>query len=352
MQVLYGLPIAVSHIPRLAAVTRLLGEGAVGLFIDHPEQVKHLSRLDDSTWPGSIPVYIKIAAPISRAGLHPESVSIAALVQAIASTPKIRLVGAYTHLGESYASNSPAEALEFLIREIRDAKTGADSIVQALPDSSTGRLTISLGATPTATAVQNALSEGEWNQKFRTYIEQVKETYDVEVHAGVYPVLDMQQLATRARPATDDGKPLLSAKNIALRIMCEVASTYHEREKPEALVGAGSIVLGREPCKSYPGWGVVTPWRGGSLPADASTVYDPEGTRTGWIVGKISQEHGNLVWEGPMEGMRELEVGEKVMVWPNHACMSGPSFGYYLVVDGESEDPDKIQDVWTRWRGW
>ncbi|THW27897.1 hypothetical protein D6D23_02404 [Aureobasidium pullulans] len=349
--ILYGLPVAVSHIPRLAAIAKVLGERAVGLFVDHPEQIKHLAKLDESLWPGTIPLFIKIAAPISQAGLLPRSESISPLVQAIVSAPKVRLVGAYAHMGESYGSNSPEEALEFLMHELKDAKAGADQIAKALPNGSSGKLTISLGATPTATAVQNALVENEWNDKFRTYVQEVKKNYDVEIHAGVYPVLDMQQLATRARPTTADGKPLLSTENIALRIMVEVASTYDEREKPEALVAAGSIVLAREPCKSYPGWGVVTPWTGGSAPADASTVFDPAGSKTGWIVGRISQEHGNLTWEGSTDDMRKLDIGEKVMIWPNHACMAGPNFGYYVVVDGESSEPDKVQDVWTRWRG-
>ncbi|KAG9677079.1 hypothetical protein KCV03_g10313, partial [Aureobasidium melanogenum] len=352
INVLYGLPVAFSHIPRLAAIARVLGEGAVGLFVDHPRQVEQLASLGDSSWPGCVPLYIKIAAPIPRAGLHPESASIEPLVQAIARTPKVHLVGAYAHMGESYGSSSPQEALEFLMNEVRDAKVGADQIIQALPEESAGRLTISLGATPTATAVQNALVETEWNQKFRTFIEEVKETYDVEIHAGVYPVLDMQQLATRARPTSVDGKPLLSTENLGLRILVEVASTYNERDKPEALIAAGSIVLAREPCKSYPGWGVVTPWTDGSAPAEIFSVYDPEGSKTGWIVGRISQEHGNLTWEGSTDGMRKLEIGEKVMIWPNHACMAGPSFGYYVVVDGDSSEPDKIVDVWSRWRGW
>jgi D-serine deaminase-like pyridoxal phosphate-dependent protein len=308
--------------------------------------------VNESSWPGRIPLFIKIAAPISRAGLLPTSTSIKPLVEAIANTPKVRLVGAYAHMGESYGSNSPQEALEFLMNEVKDAKAGADQIMQSLSEGPTGKLTISLGATPTATAVQNALVETEWNQKFRSYIGQVKDTYDVEIHAGVYPVLDMQQLATRARPTSADGKPLLSTENIGLRILVEVASTYDEREKPEALIAAGSIVLGREPCKSYPGWGVVTSWTSGAAQADASSVYNPEGSKTGWIVGRISQEHGNLTWEGSTDGMRKVAIGDKVMIWPNHACMAGPNFGYYVVVDGDSSEPDKIVDVWPRWRGW
>lgn len=347
---LYGLPIALSHIPRLAAVTRLVGEGSVGLFVDHPTQVQHLSQLDDSVWPGLIPVFVKIDAGYHRAGLAPESDGLDTLANLVADQTKVQITGTYAHMGSSYSSSSPAEALNFLLDEIKGVQAGANRLAQALPRGS-GRLTLSVGATPTTTAAQNILDRTEWTEEYRSYIEEVQQSYDIELHAGVYPVLDMQQLAARARPAKADNQPLLSTENLALRIMVEIASLYTEREKPEALVGAGAIVLGREPCKSYPGWGVVTPWREQGGVSDAP-VYDPESSQTGWIMGRISQEHGSLTWEGPQHDMREFTIGEKVMLWPNHACMAGPSFGWYLVVDTDSSEPNVVKDVWVRWRGW
>lgn len=328
----------------------MVGEGSVGLFIDHPAQVQHLSQLDDGVWPGEIPVFVKIDAGYHRAGLAPESDGLDALASLVASQTKVRIVGAYAHMGNSYGSGSPTEALTYLLEEIKGAQAGADRLAQALPSGS-GKLTLSVGATPTATSAQNMLlGQSEWKEDVRAYIEQVQQRYDVELHAGVYPVLDMQQLATRARPSEAGDQPLLSTENLSLRIMVEVASVYTEREKPEALVGAGAIVLGREPCKSYPGWGVVTPW--GEQGVTSAPVYDPGRSQTGWIMGRISQEHGSLTWEGPQDDMRRLEVGEKVMLWPNHACMAGPNFGWYLVVDSDSEEPDVVRDVWVRWRGW
>ena len=32
-----------------------------------------------------------------------------------------------------------------------------------------------------------------------------------------------------------------------------------------------------------------------------------------------------------------MRVGEKVMIWPNHACIAGLGFGWYFVVDGERD---------------
>ncbi len=36
---------------------------------------------------------------------------------------------------------------------------------------------------------------------------------------------------------------------------------------------------------------------------------------------------------------------------PNHACVAGAGFGWYLVVDSD-QGGDEIVDVWVRWRGW
>jgi D-serine deaminase-like pyridoxal phosphate-dependent protein len=76
----------------------------------------------------------------------------------------------------------------------------------------------------------------------------------------------------------------------------------------------------------------------------------PEGYR-GWIIGRITQEHGILTQE---KGEGEaLEVGQKVKIWPNHACIAGAGYGWYLVVDSEREgNEDEIVDVWVRCRGW
>jgi len=347
----YGLPIGLSHIARLGTVARLLGPKSVGLLIDHPQQVDYLSKIEESVWPGQIPVFAKIDVGYARAGVTPESRTVQVIGRRIAAQSKVVVMGAYAHSGGSYKGNTPQEALEFLRMEIEGVVAGADNLRKTLLELEE-RLTISFGATPTVTALQNHLSEGiPGFEGYRALLKKVKQTYDVEMHAGVYPVLDMQQLATRARPAQLHEEPWLSFDNLGLRILVEVHSVYEERERPEALIGAGSIVLGREPCKSYPGWGVVTPWQDDVTSSNVA-IYDPEGPRTGWIVGHISQEHGVLTWEGPQDGFRKLELGQKLTVWPNHACMAGSNLGFYLIVDSDTDGPDMIQDVWVRWRGW
>ena len=103
--------------------------------------------------------------------------------------------------------------------------------------------------------MQNLMEDTDEARQYRRQIEEIKKSFDLEVHAGVYPVMDLQQIATRARPQHSRSSPdqsLLSHADLGFRILVEVASLYPNRtDKPEALVAAGSIALGREPCKSY-----------------------------------------------------------------------------------------------------
>lgn len=450
ISILYGLPFTPSSLPRLAQIARLFDSSSsssrkttknpssvIGLFVDSAEHIQYLISFlennnnhtnENSTenkkeifWPLPIPLYIPIDVGDHREGISisPHStqlVRIAALIHKYTTKQpsnhtnnnKIKLAGFYTHRGGSYSASNPQEALGFMKEELVGLYEGAKVFLGEMErigrqeeqgggeegredgrEKEEKKMVLSLGATPTATAIQNLVWEEENEnetteavRKYRDILKQVQENFEVEFHAGVYPgmsclffflifyflivhhledsllthddthtiVMDMQQLATRARPHQSpiSGQSLLSFSDLGFRILVEVASLYFDRgEKPEALIAAGGIVFGREPCKSYPGWGVVTPW-----PATSGQVYDPEGDRTGWIVGRISQEHGNLTWEGSQDQFRKLELGEKLLVWPNHACIAGVNFGCYLVVDSDQADPDRIQDVWVRWRGW
>ena len=126
--------------------------------------------------------------------------------------------------------------------------------------------------------------------------------------------------------------------------------------------------MGREPVadkgalpgSDYSGWGILAPW--GKLshisqPVTVPDLSDFPRTHGGWQVGRISQEHGILVWKGSGKKEKEqvpmLRVGDKVRVWPNHSCIAGACFGYYLVVDSRNEGrEDEVVDVWPRFRGW
>jgi D-serine deaminase-like pyridoxal phosphate-dependent protein len=355
VQILYGVPVPQSAIPRLLALAGKLAPGSVNVLVDNAEafdQFYERVAAEASPQPGAqIGVFIKIDTGYHRAGIATSSPKFAPLVQAVVGKSRqgvTSLRGFYSHFGHSYAGSSEDDAVDGLMEEL----VGLEKACEAVPATHTDRLVLTVGATPTATAAQNLLGGSSTRkQEFNELLMRLKMKHTVELHAGVYPLLDCQQVATQARPSAGSlaaGFQPLAKDSIAIRALVEVTSVYDERDKPEALVSAGSLAMGREPCKSYPGWGIVTDALGNK---DCQSVYEENGGRTGWIVGRISQEHGILTWEGDRSKMSALSIGDKVSIWPNHACVAGAGFGWYLVVDSENGG-DEVVDVWVRWRGW
>lgn len=365
VNVLYSFPITPSAVPRLAQISRSLGPLGLSLMVDHVSQLPSISALfEQSNVPPS--VFLKIDMGGHRAGVEPLSASckdliISILALSASSIPVCHFLGVYSHAGHSYASNSSATAMDFLRQELDALAVTAEAIQSAATSPLVSPLVVSVGATPTATSMRNLLlkdtdvpeAEAKAAGTLRATLAKIIQMgCKVEVHAGVYPTLDIQQLATHALPM-EGPNAMLTWNNLALTVVAEVASLYPGRGKdatPEALIGAGCFALGREPCKAYSGWGMLTPWNRPGVAMPNSGAEDFKG----WTVGRISQEHGILTFNGTLGGADEkLEVGQKVRIWPNHACITSGSYAFYLVVDGgRVGKEDEIIDVWVKCRGW
>lgn len=323
--------------------------------VDHINQLPSVIAIHEAT---SIApsIFLKIDMGYHRAGVIPESETCSQLITsllALQDLQKIHLLGVYAHAGHSYSSNSSATAIDFLRLEFEALLITAVSIQSASSSPSPFQqpLVLSVGATPTTTSVRNLLlthddpdsEEGKAISALKATIETIRSmNCRIEIHAGVYCVLDLQQLATKALPGS-----LLTWPDLALTVVAEVVSLYPGRGKSgslEVLIGSGSLALAREPCKAYPGWGILTPWNIEGAEFSSKGVEE----HAGWQVEKISQEHGILSWKGKVGEEQMLEIGQKVRIWPNHACMTGAGFAWYLVVDGG----DEVVDVWPRWTGW
>ncbi|KAI1611488.1 putative serine dehydratase domain-containing protein [Exophiala viscosa] len=343
VNVLYGVPLGPSHVHRLAAVGRELGDGSITTMIDNPGQLESLKAFRQIAG-FAASVFIKTDSGYHRAGLGPGSPEMKALIEQIAGAEEegyLRLFGFYSHNSLSYGGSSPDHAMDMLKTEIdvcREASRHFKSKHQS-------PLVVSVGASPTALSLQNLLpsisSSTSSATALKDTLELTRSNLELEIHAGVYPIFDIQQVAASSRHLSSDPHDLIAASVIA-----EVCSIYPTRtEQPEALISAGGLALAREPCKDYPGWAVVSPWN------------MPKGYQIGKgdriIVSRISQEHGILGFENKQSD-RELPLtyGQKLRLWPNHACITLAMFGWYLVVDSSTQTPNKIVDVWVRWRGW
>lgn len=306
--VLYGLPIRPSALPELVTLSQHM---KILLMLDHPSQITALEAYAASyaanaaAAPPPWRVFIKIDMGTHRAGIPLTSPTLRALISAAEASPATQIHGFYCHAGHSYAARTPDAAAAVLRDEVGAAAAAARLLSPADDDEP---LVVSFGSTPTAHVVAALATE-------------LPPRLRLELHAGNFPANDLQQLATGCVAETDQ----------AVRVLAEVCSVYAERN--EALVNAGVIALAREP---------------GPLPGFGRVVGKPE-----WNVGRLSQEHGILVSEKEAQGGAGkaedvFEVGEKVWLWIQHACITAAAHHYYFVVDEE----DVVRDVWVPWKGW
>jgi D-serine deaminase-like pyridoxal phosphate-dependent protein len=165
-----------------------------------------------------------------------------------------------------------------------------------------GDWVLSVGATPTAhAAILGAATPSGLHGT-------------LELHAGCYCLNDLQQAATG----------LVRDGGLALSVLATVVSKYPERG--EAMSDCGALAVSKDTGPA-PGYGRVV-----------SAGHE------GWTLGRVSQEHGVLV-KG--EG-RDLAVGERVRIVPQHACLACACFPWFYVVEGG----DTVVDVWVPWKGW
>jgi D-serine ammonia-lyase len=346
VNVLYGIPLVPSQVDRLAQIAREIGQGTVAVMIDHPDQIDHIQRFYAVTnFPAR--VFLKIDTGYHRAGLPPAALNKHNLLEKLSAAERAGyadFLGVYSHSSLSYTGTTPEEAMGHLISEINGCKEALDHHLHLVPTKK--QLIISVGATPQALSSQNLLQDAASSEAealkslLRNPDAQESSTrIKIELHAGVYPLLDMQQFSTKATKHSG-----IEEQEIAIGILAEVCSVYNdgERSTPEVLLAAGTLALGREPCPNYSGWGVISSWRQPNLPSNSRL-----------IVGRISQEHSILCWENAEQKSEiQLSVGQTVKVFPNHACVAGAFYNWYFVVDSD-QDPSAgtVVDVWARARG-
>lgn len=351
VNVLYGIPLPPSRAAALAALGQRIGPGSVSVMIDHASQLAAVERFHALAG-FSAGIYVKVDTGYHRAGLPPAGLNKNSLLDTIAQLEaegKASLIGLYSHSSLSYHDSTAKQAMDNLADEIKGCVEALQN--NAMHFKAGKQLTISVGASPQVASIENltrpaAAAGSPDGDNLRQTIQQVTQNTPagfrtkLELHAGVYSLLDIQQMSTQARGflgAIDD--------EVAISVVAEVVSVYNngERETPEALVAVGTLGLGREPCAAYSGWGVIGP---------KSYSAEP-GNKTRLIVKRISQEHSILAWESDSQKPIPLEVGQSIRIYPNHACVTGAMYGWYLVVDSsKKETAERIVDVWVRVSGW
>ncbi|ODV91319.1 hypothetical protein CANCADRAFT_122518 [Tortispora caseinolytica NRRL Y-17796] len=303
--ILYGLPISKSWVPVADQWSRRV---TLRLMIDDIEQLKFLVEYSKTVaklqkWS----IFLKIDMGTHRAGRELSDHALKELIgYCMQQRQYIDIHGTYCHAGHSYNSEGQLDAKKYLQAEIIAANEAA-KIIRSFDSSLT--LCLSIGATPTAHVADHNVD-----------LSGINASDDLELHAGNYPMCDLQQLSTGC----------ITQKNISCSVLAEVVSSYPGRGSApgEVLINAGVIALAREPGK-LPGWGRV--------------ITEPYNN---WFVARLSQEHGILAATEPTASFPAY--GTKLKIVPQHACISATSFPSYYIVD----DFDIVIAVWTPFHGW
>jgi D-serine deaminase-like pyridoxal phosphate-dependent protein len=230
------------------------------------------------------------------------------LARRIVDLPGLRLSGLLTHAGQAYDGpadgDSPEAALRRAARDERDRMLSvATHLADAgVPGVEPGAFDVSVGSTPTMAAFENAERDG-----FRV----------TEIRPGNYVVNDAIQVGLGAAPLAD----------CALTVLTTVVSVKARADGPDrAFVDAGKKVFTTDTGYDTDGYGIVL--------SDPATMT-PESTVR---VSRLSEEHGWL--EGP--GTRDLDVGQRLRIVPNHACVTVATRPRLHVVDGTT-----VVDTWS-----
>ncbi|PWY66815.1 hypothetical protein BO94DRAFT_528515 [Aspergillus sclerotioniger CBS 115572] len=306
-EALYGLPIYPSALPHLQHILTTTPTLKLLLMIDSPQHIDILESYAAANPTRNIaawPVFIKIDVGSHRAGVELSSDELPALVRRVEGSKAVELYGFYCHAGHSYACRREEEVKTVLGEEVR----GVLEAVRFIQGKR--KVVVSVGSTPTAHVVREV----------RGFLNGGVEVECV-MYTGNYPSNDLQQVCTG----------IVKEEEQALRILAEVCSVYPGRN--EALINAGTVALSKE-TSEVPGFGRVV-------------------DRAEWSVARMSQEHGILGLsgkdtEGPEKVEEVFRVGQKVMLYCQHACITAAAHFVYYVVDEE----DVVRETWVPWKGW
>ena len=298
--IFYAVAIAPAKLDRVAALQR---SGArILLSVDSFEAAREIG-LGGERRDVRFEALIEIDCGDGRSGIAADAPQLQDIAAALANGGA--LAGVFTHGGHSYAGRTAAQHAEVAEQE-RLAVTAAAATLRAAGHDCP---IVSLGSTPSLVHARN--------------LEGV-----TEARAGVYVFFDLFQAGIGSCDRDD----------IALAVLTTVIGNHPERG--QVVVDAGALALSKDVSTQALGpagdcgYGLVAD-------AESGTVMD------GLYVHGVSQEHGIIRSVGAIEHAG-FPIGRRLLVLPNHACLTAAAYDRYHVVDGGTA----IEAVWPRVNGW
>ena len=280
---------------RLDRAARLVGAGAtVTLIADHPVLGAAIAAHS-----AQFRALVEIDSGDHRAGVAAEGPELLAVARQMGD----KLVGVMTHAGHSYDCRD----VDCVKRVAEDERSAVVLAAGRLRESGLRCDVVSVGSTPTMTHADR--------------LEGV-----TEARPGVYMFHDLFQAAIESCRRED----------IAVTVLASVIGVNVAENR--FLVDAGALALSKDRSTQSTdedaGYGEVWDLFGQASMGDCR-------------IERAWQEHGLAVGVDPAL-MPRLEVGSRVRIAPNHACITAAAHDRYYVVDGGLE----VVAEWDRVNGW
>ncbi len=242
---------------------------------------------------------IEIDTGEGRGGVGPGDAALTAIAEALGPN----LAGVLTHAGHAYAARDKAAMAAIAEGE----RAGVVKAAERLRTAGRAVAIVSMGSSPTALAAASYAGI-------------------TEVRAGVYMFGDLFQAAIGTHGPED----------IAVTVLASVIG--RRPEKHQFLIDAGAIALSKdrstEATAEDCGFGKVR-------------ALGREGLLGMAIVRRAYQEHGVVACDAARP-FPALAVGDKVLIVPNHVCLTAAAHDRYFVTD----DGVGVAEVWPRVNGW
>lgn len=324
--ILYGIPISLSKIHRLADLLSVyrqeenFSRAVVHILIDHSSQIDFVEQFFDlakiqknQAFPlTSFSVFLKLDTGYHRAGISCDERGLE-LAMEILKSPFLVLKGFYSHCGQSYdvntsnkreeiASSDVSTMMNFVRQFKKRAKNRNSSFLPSL--------SCSVGSTPS----------------LFTALPHTFELQNLEIHPGNYTMYDRQQLWTGV---CDD------VSKVSGRVLSRVIGHYEDRNT--ILIDAGATALTKETTPQG-GYGAID-----GFPDLECFAMSQEVTRV-----RPKDQNARFPFE-------ELPIGSMINILPNHSCLAAACFDQYYIIDDKSSkfSPNEIVvDEWKVWQGW
>ena len=284
----------------------LMDKARISFCVDTPEGARAASAYFAGAG-REAEVLVEVDCGYGRCGVRWDDRNSIDFVRMVGELPGLRLAGILTHAGHAYAGpknnrETLDDSLRRVARQERDhmlmfaRRLHEAGIPGATPNTGDGgRFEISIGSTPSMKYFENIVDNG-----FTI----------TEIRPGNYVFND----------AIQEGLGVVSFEECALSVLATVISKHRNPNGSERVfLDAGRKVFTSDTGYNTKGYGVL-------LHSARTMVPLPHAVLTA-----LSEEHG---WVS-VPGGATLDVGNRVRVVPNHACVVVNTQDHLYVVDGE-----------------